>query len=106
MITQALIANGAKVYITGRREEALENAVKQYNTGPGSLHALPGDVSSKDECIRLAKEVEQNEPNGIHLLVNNAGVARDKNTKFCASAKQDRYFQGTDQQQRKTAAQT
>lgn len=84
MITQALVANGAKVYITGRRESALENAIKQYNTGPGSLHELQGDVSSKDECIRLAKEMEQKEPNGIQLLVNNAGVARDKNTQFCA----------------------
>ena len=85
MITQALVTNGAKVYITGRREEALDNAIKQYNTGSGSLHALPGDVSSKDECIRLAKEMEQKEPNGIHLLVNNAGIARDVNTQFCTS---------------------
>jgi threonine dehydrogenase-like Zn-dependent dehydrogenase len=39
MITQALVSNGAKVYITGRREEALENVVKQYNTGPGKIVA-------------------------------------------------------------------
>jgi short chain dehydrogenase len=37
MITQALGSNGAKVYITGRREEALENVVKQYDTGPGKI---------------------------------------------------------------------
>ena len=85
MITQALVANGAKVYLTGRREEVLENTIEKYNTGPGSLHALPGDVSSKDECIRLAKEMEQKEPKGINLLVNNAGIARDDNTKFCTN---------------------
>lgn len=39
MITQALVANGAKVYITGRRQEALDKVVEQYNTGPGSIHA-------------------------------------------------------------------
>lgn len=39
MITQALVSNGAKVYITGRREEALENVVKMYNTGPGKIVA-------------------------------------------------------------------
>ena len=39
MITQALVSNGAKVYITGRREEALENVVKHYNTGPGKIVA-------------------------------------------------------------------
>lgn len=39
MITQTLVANGAKVYITGRREEALENVVKKYSTGPGKIIA-------------------------------------------------------------------
>lgn len=33
MITQALIANGAKVYITGRREEALKEVADQYGEG-------------------------------------------------------------------------
>lgn len=37
MITQALVANGAKVYITGRRKEALETTSKEYNTGPGRI---------------------------------------------------------------------
>lgn len=83
MITQALIANGAKVYITGRRQEVLENTVKTYNTGPGSLHALPGDISTKEGAIQLAKDLSAKESNGIHLLVNNAGIARDDNTKFC-----------------------
>lgn len=32
--------------------------------------------------MRLVEEVEKNEPKGIHLLVNNAGIARDDNTKY------------------------
>lgn len=83
MITQALVANGAKVYITGRREETLAQTVKQYDTGPGSLHSLVGNVSKREGCIKLAKDVEQKEPQGIQLLVNNAGIARDVNTMFC-----------------------
>ena len=83
MIAQALITNGAKVYITGRRQEVLENTVKTYNTGPGSLHALPGDISTREGAIQLAKDLSAKESNGIHLLVNNAGIARDDNTKFC-----------------------
>lgn len=39
MITQTLVANGAKVYITGRRKEALDTVVKKYNTGPGKIIA-------------------------------------------------------------------
>ena len=39
MITQALQSNGATVYITGRREEALEKVVELYSTGPGKIIA-------------------------------------------------------------------
>ncbi|KAF5980105.1 hypothetical protein FBULB1_5349 [Fusarium bulbicola] len=89
MITQALQSNGAKVYITGRRKEVLEQTQKTYSTGPGSIHVLPGDVSEKDEAIRLAEEVSKKEPNGIHLLVNNAGIAEDDNTKFSSAGEPD-----------------
>jgi len=88
MITQALIANGATVYITGRREDTLEATVKQYNT-TGKLHALPGDVSKKSEATRLAKEMGQKAPEGIQLLVNNAGIARDQNTQFSKAGQPD-----------------
>ena len=83
MITQALVANGAKVYITGRREDKLESAIKQYSTGPGQILPLAGDISNKSDIERLVKEIESKEPKGIQLLVNNAGIARDENTKFC-----------------------
>ncbi|KAF5703421.1 NAD(P)H-dependent oxidoreductase [Fusarium mundagurra] len=89
MITQALQSNGAKVYITGRRKEVLEQTQKTYGTGPGSIHVLPGDVSEKDEAVRLAEEVGKKEPNGIHLLVNNAGIAEDDNTKFSSAGEPD-----------------
>jgi NAD(P)-dependent dehydrogenase (short-subunit alcohol dehydrogenase family) len=37
MITQALVANGAKVYITSRRGEVLKQTEKLYSTGPGEI---------------------------------------------------------------------
>ncbi|KXT06622.1 hypothetical protein AC578_8478 [Pseudocercospora eumusae] len=85
MITQALVSNGAKVYIVGRRQEVLEKAVELYNTGPGSLHAIVGDVSSKEGALKLAEELGKKESGGIQLLVNNAGIARDDNTKFSSN---------------------
>ncbi|KAL8842740.1 MAG: hypothetical protein Q9170_000396 [Blastenia crenularia] len=89
MITQALATNGAKVYITGRREEALKSVVEQYNTGPGKIISLPGDISKKEDVVRLADVVASKESNGIHLLVNNAGIARDDNTRFSKNGKPD-----------------
>lgn len=83
VIAQALQSNGAKVYIIGRREEVLHQTAKLYSTGPGSIHPLAGDVSTKEEAIRLAKDLQSKEPGGIQLLVNNAGIARDVDTKFC-----------------------
>ena len=71
MITQALASNGVKVYITGRRQEALERVVSEYSTGPGNIIALPGDITQKNDLKRLAKEVASKESKGIHLLVNN-----------------------------------
>ncbi|KAI5369414.1 Putative short-chain dehydrogenase/reductase SDR, NAD(P)-binding domain superfamily [Septoria linicola] len=85
MITQALVANGAKVYITSRREEVLDQAIEKYNTGPGSLHKIVGDVGHKDGALQLAKQISEKEPQGIQLLVNNAGIARDDNTKFSSN---------------------
>ncbi|KAL9127809.1 MAG: hypothetical protein Q9217_003393 [Psora testacea] len=90
MITQALVANGAKVYITGRRQEALDSVAKQYSSGPGSIHTLACDMSQKEEVTRLAEEVgKREEKHGIHLLVNNAGIARDDNTSFSNAGKPD-----------------
>lgn len=37
MATQALAANGAKVYIIGRRKEALDNVVKNYSDVEGKI---------------------------------------------------------------------
>lgn len=44
--------------------------------------SLPGDVTDKSDILRLVKEVTSSEPSGIQLLVNNAGIARDDNTRF------------------------
>lgn len=81
MITQALVANGAKVYITSRREEVLKKTEELYNTGPGKIIPLVADISDKNEIKKLYDDLSQKEPKGIHLLVNNAGIARDDATK-------------------------
>lgn len=50
------------------------------------MDSLPGDITQKDEILRLVKEVETKEPGGIQLLVNNAGIARDDNTEYSNGA--------------------
>jgi NAD(P)-dependent dehydrogenase (short-subunit alcohol dehydrogenase family) len=75
MATQALAANGAKVYITGRRKEYLETVVEKYGKDvEGKIIAMPGDVTKKEDVIRIAKEIGDKE-GGIHYLVSNAGIS-------------------------------
>ncbi|GAW19687.1 hypothetical protein ANO14919_091760 [Xylariales sp. No.14919] len=75
MITQALVANGAKVYITGRTGEKLDRVVETYAEGPDSIVAVPSDVTSKEGIAKLVRTLEAREPKGLHVLVNNAGVS-------------------------------
>ncbi|KAF2801421.1 NAD(P)-binding protein [Mytilinidion resinicola] len=80
MITQALIANGAKVYTTSRRGDVLKQSDKQHDSGPSQTIPVTSDVSDKEDVLGLVEEISKKEPDGIQLLVNNAGIARDQNT--------------------------
>ncbi|GAA6007190.1 hypothetical protein JCM11491_003037 [Sporobolomyces phaffii] len=78
MATQALSANGARVYILGRREEYLATVVEKYGKGiDGEIIPMPGDMTVKADVVRIAKEIGDRE-GGIHLLVNNAGIAGER----------------------------
>lgn len=57
MATQALVANGAKVYITGRTQEKLDRVVEQYSEGKDSIIPLTCDVGKKDDIANLVKEI-------------------------------------------------
>ncbi|TGJ81361.1 hypothetical protein E0Z10_g7406 [Xylaria hypoxylon] len=74
MITQALVANGAKVYIAGRTSEKLERVVETYSEGPDSIVPIPSDITSKEGIAKLVRAIEAQEPKGLHILVNNAGI--------------------------------
>ena len=80
MAAQGLAANGARVYITGRREDALHKAADSHD--PSSTEALGGkiiplgpcDVTSKDDLEKLHDELAKREGR-LDLLVANAGVS-------------------------------
>jgi NADP-dependent 3-hydroxy acid dehydrogenase YdfG len=47
MITQALVANGATVYIIGRREETLQTAVDKYGSDGKIIAYVPGFINKE-----------------------------------------------------------
>ena len=80
MASQALSANGAKVYITGRRTEVLQNAAETHTpdgSGGQIIPLGPCDVTKKDDLQRLVKDLQCKEKY-INLLICNAGVAGQK----------------------------
>ncbi|KAL1624529.1 Protein kinase of the Mitotic Exit Network [Diplodia seriata] len=81
MAAQALAANGAKVYITGRRPEALEAAAKSHSPPDGTegqiIPCVPCDVTKKDDIENLYQEISKKEKY-INLLICAAGIAGTK----------------------------
>ena len=79
MCTQALAANGARVYITGRRKDALEKAAASHSpSDAGQIIPLPTcDVTSKSDLENLVTELEKREKK-VDLLITNAGISGTK----------------------------
>ncbi|KAF9871939.1 short-chain dehydrogenase [Colletotrichum karsti] len=75
MATQALAANGAKVYITSRNRDKLTNTVETYGKNvPGEIIPIQADVTNKDDIRKLVDEISAREK-CLCILVNNAGVS-------------------------------
>ncbi|KAH7035486.1 uncharacterized protein B0I36DRAFT_360842 [Microdochium trichocladiopsis] len=81
MITQALAANGCKVYITSRRLEVIQDSAKKHQppqSSGGQVIAIgPCDVTKKSDLEKLVADLSQKEK-FINLLVCNAGVSGPK----------------------------
>lgn len=69
MIARGLLDAGASVTISSRSADACEQARAEL-APHGEVTAVPADLSSEAECIRLAATVE----GPLHVLVNNAGA--------------------------------
>ncbi|KAI9671822.1 MAG: hypothetical protein M1831_003350 [Alyxoria varia] len=68
----------AKVYIVGRRREALEAAAVSHTPENGEIiPCSPCDVRKKDELDKLVQEIEAKEKQ-VHLLVTSAGIPGPK----------------------------
>ncbi|KAJ7069937.1 short-chain dehydrogenase [Mycena amicta] len=77
MISQGLAANGAKVYITGRRKNVLDKVVDAWNGKPDAerkagMVAMYMDVTSRESIMEVKKFIQEKEGK-LHILVNNAG---------------------------------
>ncbi|WP_068257282.1 SDR family oxidoreductase [Janibacter corallicola] len=76
MITEGLLSQGARVYITARKAEACEATATELSEqyGAGRCVALPVDVSTTDGITTLLEAFRSREDH-LDILVNNAGAA-------------------------------
>lgn len=75
MATQALAVNGAKVYITGRTGEKLDRVREHYSKNiPGQIIPIAADITHKESIKKLVQEISSKEQ-GMHILINNAGIS-------------------------------
>jgi short-subunit dehydrogenase len=65
---------GARVAVTARSADKLEELVAQLTTGGADVTAIPADLTSDADRRRLLETVNQRF-DGLDVLVNNAGVA-------------------------------
>lgn len=67
------------VDIVGRRQEALDQAVKAHGSdlsNGGQLIPITADVTSKESIQQLVSEISKKEKH-VNVLVNNAGISGD-----------------------------
>jgi len=72
MIARGLLDAGARVIISSRKPDACEQA-RDVLRAHGDVEAVPADLSSEAECLRLAAVVAER-VEAVHVLVNNAGA--------------------------------
>ncbi|KAF8717842.1 Enoyl-(Acyl carrier protein) reductase, partial [Rhizoctonia solani] len=82
MITQALAANGAKVYIGSRRDEVIEKAADEHgNKLQGEVIPIELDVTDKGSIKKAVETIQKNDGK-LDLLFNNAGRSGPKSPFF------------------------
>lgn len=69
-IARAFVAEGAKVCITGRRQDVLDAAVNELG---GQAIAVAGDVTQAEDRARMLAAVQAGFGAPVSVLVNNAG---------------------------------
>jgi NAD(P)-dependent dehydrogenase (short-subunit alcohol dehydrogenase family) len=73
-IARLFLAQGAFVIINGRNTETIQSVVREFQSlGLNNVTGITADLSSKDGCDKLIREVVQSDRQ-VDVLVNNMGI--------------------------------
>ena len=90
-IALGFAAAGAKVAVSGRRSELLDETVDQMADAGSEGLAIPGDVTQSGDAQRMVRETAER-LGGLDILVNNAGMYRTGKTLETSEEEWDRLF--------------
>ena len=76
LIAVALAGQGAKVVVSARNIEALQNLTAEIKAQGGDALAVAGDVAVEDDANNLIKQAVA-AYGQVNILINNAGITRD-----------------------------
>ena len=79
-IAVGLAAEGARIAVTARSLDELENLAREVKAGGGDALVVPGDLSDRSAPARIVRTVTETW-GPIEILVNNAGVGSSQNPK-------------------------
>lgn len=74
MIAEGLLRAGAKVYVSSRKKDVCDRAARDLSS-IGPCVSVPADVATVEGRASLADAIVSGSPDGLHILVNNAGTS-------------------------------
>ncbi len=77
LLAQRLAHEGARVVLTARRVDRLENVAESIRSAGGEAHVFPCDVGDRHAVFETAAQIEE-ALGGIDILVNNAGYGHHR----------------------------
>ncbi|RMG61529.1 MAG: 3-oxoacyl-[acyl-carrier-protein] reductase [Calditrichaeota bacterium] len=75
-IARELAERGARVVLSGRNAERLQEVVEQFQKQAWTALAVQADVSQPEQAAQLIQKT-LDKWGAVHILVNNAGITRD-----------------------------
>jgi NAD(P)-dependent dehydrogenase (short-subunit alcohol dehydrogenase family) len=87
-VARRFVQEGARVFITGRREAQLAEAVARIG---GRVEAIPGDLTSAGDLARLFETIHA-KAGHLDILVNSSGVAEPASLEETTAEHFDRAF--------------
>jgi NAD(P)-dependent dehydrogenase (short-subunit alcohol dehydrogenase family) len=76
-VAEALVKEGAKVVLNGRREDVLVSTARAIDQGKGAVAQVAGDISHPETAKTIA-DAATRRFGGVDLLFNNAGIFAPK----------------------------